>query len=226
MEIKSTKSIGTNGVKMLVYGQAGSGKTTLIKTLPKPIIISAEGGMLSLSGYDLPVIEVSTFDDLKQAYEFLAGDAGKKFDSIAIDSISEIGEVVLNAAKKSAKDPRQAYGELAEKMGDLIRAFRDLPKNVYMSAKMEKAQDEMGRILYSPSMPGNKVGQSLPYFFDEVMVLRVEKNDEGKNVRAIQTDGDHSYVAKDRSGMLELWEPADLGAILNKINGVKEKVSK
>jgi len=38
---------------------------------------------------------------------------------------------------------------------------------VYMSAKLEKTQDEMGRVLYSPSMPGNKTGQALPYFFDE-----------------------------------------------------------
>ena len=63
---------------------------------------------------------------------------------------------------------------------ELIRAFRDLPgRHVYMSAKLEKSQDEMGRVFYAPSMPGNKTGQQLPYFFDEVLALRVEKDADG-----------------------------------------------
>ena len=48
-----------------------------------------------------------------------------------------------------------------------------------MSAKLEKSQDEMGRVFYAPSMPGNKTGQQLPYFFDEVLALRVEKDADG-----------------------------------------------
>jgi hypothetical protein len=89
-----------------------------------------------------------------------------------------------------------------------------------MSAKLEKTQDEMGRVLYAPSMPGNKTGQSLPYFFDEVLALRVEKDAEGMTRRALMTDGDGLWLAKDRSGKLEVWEDADLGEIIKKIGGV------
>lgn len=38
----------SQGVKMLVYGASGSGKTGLCATLPAPLIISAEGGLLRL----------------------------------------------------------------------------------------------------------------------------------------------------------------------------------
>ena len=97
-------------------------------------------------------------------------------------------------------------------------SFRDLPgKHVYMSAKLEKTQDEMGRVLYSPSMPGNKTGQALPYFFDEVLALRVERDAEGVTQRALMCDSDGLWLAKDRSGKLESWEAPDLGAIISKI---------
>ena len=223
INVKTTGSLTANGVKLLVYGQAGAGKTSLIKTLPNPIVLSAEGGLLSIQDADLPFIEIGDMDTLKEAYSWLAGsDEAKQYQSVALDSISEIAEVVLNAEKKATKDPRQAYGAMQEQMADIIRAFRDLPgRHVYMSAKLEKTQDEMGRVLYAPSMPGNKTGQALPYFFDEVLALRVEKDGEGVTQRALMCDSDGLWLAKDRSGKLEAWEAPDLGAIIAKMQGGK-----
>jgi phage nucleotide-binding protein len=221
ISVKTTGSLAANGVKLLVYGQAGAGKTTLIKTMPDPIILSAEGGLLSIRDANLPYIEISDLDTLREAYTWLtSADEAKAYQSVALDSISEIAEVVLNAEKKTTKDPRQAYGAMQEQMADIIRAFRDLPgKHVYFSAKLEKTQDELGRVLYAPSMPGNKTGQALPYFFDEVLALRVEKDGEGVTQRALMCDGDGLWLAKDRSGKLDMWEAPDLGAIIAKIQG-------
>lgn len=222
INLKSTGSLSANGVKVLVYGQAGAGKTSLIKTLPDPVVLSAEGGLLSIQDADLPFIEIANMADLKEAYEWLISKEGDAFKSVALDSISEIAEVVLNHEKKATKDPRQAYGAMQEQMADIIRAFRDLPgKHIYMSAKLEKTQDEMGRVLYAPSMPGNKTGQSLPYFFDEVLALRVEKDSEGATQRALMCDSDGLWLAKDRSGKLDGWEAPDLSAIIAKIGGKK-----
>jgi phage nucleotide-binding protein len=219
INVKSTGSLAANGVKVLVYGQAGAGKTSLIKSLPSPIVLSAEGGLLSIQDADLPFIEIASMEDLREAYEWLtSSDDAKAYQSVALDSISEIAEVCLNHEKKVNKDPRAAYGAMQEQMADIIRAFRDLPgRHVYMSAKLEKTQDEMGRVLYAPSMPGNKTGQALPYFFDEVLALRVEKDGEGATQRALMCDSDGLWLAKDRSGKLDAWETPDLSAIIAKI---------
>lgn len=221
INLKSTKNFSESGVKILCYGQSGAGKTSLIPTLPSPVVLSAEGGLLSIAGADVPYIEISDMSSLREAWSWLAeSDEAKAFQSVALDSISEIAEVVLNTEKKNTKDPRQAYGAMQEQMADIIRAFRDLPgRHVYMSAKLEKTQDEMARILYSPSMPGNKTGQQLPYFFDEVLALRVERDADGNTQRALMCDGDGIWLAKDRSGRLEMWEAPDLGAIIRKIEG-------
>ena len=223
ISVKTTGSLAANGVKVLVYGQAGAGKTSLVKTLPNPIVLSAEGGLLSIRDADLPYIEISDMDTLKEAYTWLtSADEAKQYQSVALDSISEIAEVVLNAEKKATKDPRQAYGAMQEQMADIIRAFRDLPgKHVYMSAKLEKSQDEMGKMLYNPGMPGKSLTQGLPYFFDEVLALRIERDAEGVTQRALMCDSDGLWLAKDRSSKLEAWEAPDLGAIIAKIQGGK-----
>jgi len=219
--LKSSGDVAANQVRLLVYAQAGGGKTSLIPTLPDPIILSAEGGLLSIAGSGIPYIDINNVETLREAYQWLTESSeAAQFQSVALDSISEIAEVVLANEKATAKDPRQAYGALQDVMGGIIRAFRDLPgRHVYFTAKLEKSQDEMGRILYSPSMPGAKLGQQLPYFFDLVLPLRVEKDAEGNTVRSLQCQSDGLWTAKDRSGRLDPWEPADLGHVIRKIQG-------
>jgi len=223
IQIRSTEHIAADGVKMLVYGAAGAGKTSLIPTLPSPVVLSAEGGLLSIAGANIPFVDVQDMDTLRDAYAWLKDSAeAKPYKSVCLDSISEVAEVVLAAELRKNKDGRAAYGEMNSTMAELIRAFRDLPgRHVYMSAKLEKSQDETGRMLYNPSMPGKSLTQQLPYFFDFVFPLRVERDAEGKTQRALMTDSDGLWLAKSRSHQLDAWEAPDLGAIINKIGGAK-----
>jgi AAA domain-containing protein len=223
-----------NGIKTLVYAGSGVGKTVLNATLPYPVLISAESGSLSLREanlrrifgndpsitYNMPIITVRSVDDLRDAHLWcLQSHEARQFQSVGMDSISEIGEVVLNNAKRLVKDPRQAYQELIEKMETLVRAFRDLPgKNVLISAKMEQSKDGLtGAMKYGPSMPGAKVGPGLPYFFDEVFRLGVGRDQQGKDYRFLQTQPDLQFEAKDRSGALSAVEAPHLGYVFHKI---------
>lgn len=227
MQLRSTQGIGAvNGVKMLVYGKAGRGKTTLCATCPAPIILSAESGLLALSNYNLPYAEIRTVDDLTEAFNWAqSSKEARQFQTICIDSISEIGEVVLanaKAQKVNGKliDPRQAYGLLIDQMSTTIRAFRDLPGfHVYVSAKQEMIKDEQtGITLNGPSMPGTKLGPALPYHFDEVFHLDIGRDQATqKDYRFLRTQPDFQNDAKDRSGKLDAIEFPDLGNIIRKI---------
>jgi len=221
INLQNTNDQRANSIKLLVYGQAGAGKTSLIPTMPAPIILSAEGGLLSIRDSNIPFIEIDGMDTLREAYKWLTGsDEAKAFDSVALDSISEIAEVCLAAEKAKGGDVRKAYGEMQTTMAEVVRSFRDLPgRHVLFTAKLDKTQDEMGRMLYSPSMPGQKTGQALPYFFDLVLAQRVEKDSDGNIQRALMCQSDGLWQAKDRSGKLDAWEAPDLGAIIEKIGG-------
>lgn len=228
MAIKITtaaQAAALHGVKILCYGRAGMGKTTLCATAPTPIILSAEAGLLSLRQYDIPVIEIRTIDDLQDAYQWATESAeAAPFETICLDSLSEIAEVVLSNAKRTSKDPRQAYGELIERMGVTVRAFRDLSgKHVYMSAKQESIKDETaGTTTYGPSMPGSKLGGQLPYMFDEVLRLTVGRTPDGTEYRYLQTRPDFQSEAKDRSGALEAMEEPNLTTVINKILNISQ----
>ena len=132
-----------DGIKVLVYGGPGEGKTRLCATAPKPLIIAAEGGMLSLREEDIPVIRVKNIEDLRDAYQWVLTDPkAAKFETICVDSMTEIGEIVLSAAKASVKDVRSAYGDLIDEMTKILKQFRDLRGyNVYISAKEDKCVD-------------------------------------------------------------------------------------
>lgn len=212
-----------SGLKFLIHGPAGVGKTTLAATTGEPtLIISAEGGLLALRNHDIPAIEITCWQDLVDAYNFVATNPDAAvFKWIALDSISEIAEVCLAAEKAKAPDPRQAYGATQDKVFDLIRRFRNLEgKHVYFVCKQGREKDETsGATLFTPSMPGNKLGQGIAYHFDEVFAMRVVPDETGQLVRVLQTGRDLSYEAKDRSGALAMYEPANLKHIADKILG-------
>lgn len=220
MQFLSTDSVHAQGIKTLVYGGAGTGKTTLCATAPAPVIISVESGLLSLSGYSLPYIVPDSIADLYALAA--AAPSWANCQTVCLDSLTEIAEKLLSVElKRAGKDPRRAYGEMATQMLDITKAFRDIPgKNVYVSAKMERSMDGgTNTMLYQPMMPGQQVGQQLPYLFDEVFQLHVYDNPQNpkEKLRILRTQPDAQYTAKDRSGKLDVWETPDLTHIFNKI---------
>lgn len=226
----TTTQQSLRSIKALVYGDAGAGKTVLCSTAPTPVIISAEKGLLSIAKHNIPVIEVENAADVFEARDFiLYSSEAKHFQTICLDSVSDIGEVMLSDYKRTEKDPRQAYGRLSDDMGDLIRSFRAIEdRHVYVTAKVGAVTDALTNITkYAPDMPGNMLKKDLPYFFDEVFALRIHQGEkEEDNWRYLQTALDSQYIAKDRSGALDKVERPDLTYIFNKILGGQKNPAK
>lgn len=212
LKITSTKDAHLEGVKLLIYGASGAGKTVLCSTAPNPLIISSESGLLSLAGKDIPVAEISNERDLKEAYTYAAK---SDFDTICLDSVSDIAETILAEYKGLFTDGRQAYGKLNDIMGEYIRKFRDLKgKNVYFTAKEAKV-DVNNVVIHQPMMPGQNLTNSLPYFFD--CVIRLEANRKGE--RKLHTISTATQVCKDRSNRLDKTEEPNLKVLFDKMTG-------
>jgi len=167
---------------------------------------------------------VHTLADLADVWRWTSSSAeASGFATICVDSSTELAEVFLQTIKAGSKDPRKAYGEMLDQMMQLLRAFRDLPgKHVYITAKEEWAKDEAsGAMKFQPMMPGQKLGQQLPYLFDEVFRLIVARDPQGQRQHVVCTQADYQYEGKDRSGCLAPFEQPNLTAIINKITGGK-----
>ena len=147
--LKSTKGLHAHGVKCLVYGHAGAGKTSLIPTLPAPIVLSAEGGLLSIADAEVPFIEIGSMADLMEAYQWLTESADAKgFQSVALDSISEIAEVVLAEGVVQRITRRLAY----------LLAHRQTSRLQGCRANRRKAWRKSGSVIWQEKIL-NKLNQ-------------------------------------------------------------------
>ncbi len=220
-QIISTRDATLNhGVKVSVYGRSSAGKTRLCATAPSPFIISAEYGLLSLASFNLPAVEIDTLDRFEDVGKWLwSSKEARQFHTVCVDSATEIAGRVLDYEMANNKDGRKAYGNTNIEIMRVLRNYRNLPNHhVYFSAHQSWDTDTTtSRTSFRPGMPGKTLTQEFPYLFDEIFHLHVYDDANGKPQRALRTAMDMQYDAKDRSGKLAPWEPADLTHIINKI---------
>ena len=225
MKLISTNQLGReDNTSILGYGPSGAGKTFAISTIEEPcLILSAEAGLRSLADFDIPAVEIEHPGQLVDVLNWLASSKeAEQYTWVCLDSISEIAEQILAVELKANKDGRKAYGEMATKTTSIVRAFRDLKKCVYMTAKQERVKDEFtGGLVCAPDMPGQRMRQQLPYLVDHVFALQARKDAEGKIQRYFQTMGDEKFVAKSRGGRLKQFVPPNLTRINNLLKGVE-----
>lgn len=232
-----------NYLKCLVYGAPGVGKTSLAATMPAPIFLSIEGGTTTLRAknivrmygenqpditYEIPVVEARDIKTVAEFMRWIVSDGATQYQSVVIDSLSELTEVFLHSLRGISidgrdggkKDARQDYGELYDRVIALARAIRDIPnKHVLVTAKLGTIKDPMGGVMkFGPAFEGQKLGQNIGYIFDSVYYMGVTQGEDGKPFRYLQTQPTAQYEAKDRVGGLEFYEAPHLGKIIQKLN--------
>ena len=218
--------------KVLIYGASGVGKTTLASTAPSPLFLSAESGLLSIAHKSPEFDEIKSTDDLKRVYHALKTGHGdyRKYQTIVIDSISEINEIVKeeilgNANKGNNKDSlsQRDWGDVLRKIIKILREFRDLPYNVVFIAgeSYEKDEDSLFKIL--PGLNG-KAAKEIAHFLDIVAYLEIDKS--GK--RNVITKPNNRVLSKDRSNAIKEDTTADLSTWFNIISekfGLEKKAN-
>jgi hypothetical protein len=158
---------------------------------------------------------------------------------IFVDSITDLTRQAMAYAKQQAEafsertgkpDVRGAYGLLGR---EVIQALKHLQhargKTVIFVGVLEKVTDEFGASSWVPQMEGSKAGRELPGIVDQVLSMQLfgkdadgawsldEKSTERRLV--CKSGNPWGLPAKDRSGRLDMTEPADLAALLAKIDG-------
>jgi hypothetical protein len=187
---------------VLGYGPAGAGKTFSIKTLMKhglnPVLLITElgetGGLLSVQDLDIPFIRVSSHAETIDVIKAMKRKPGKieydqtEFGAVVLDSITQWGEYPLErymelkgwqdlhgpVEKGQGKDPRTAYGFLAEKGRQLYKELFELHGHLYVIARegLFGGTDEVPAFS-APELPGQKLPREVPGWPDATVRLRV-----------------------------------------------------
>ena len=218
-DLKSASTLAQQfGVKILCYGQPGSGKTPIAATLPNPVMCVTEPGMLSMRGIGIPAFEAYTADKASEFFDWLfKSKEAASFDTVIIDSVSQLAELILTQELERNKDGRAAYGMLSRRMMAHLNGLYFLEgKHVYLTAK-ESKDDVNGVVTRKPYFPGQDLNVKVPHLFDEIFYLgEARVPTMPKPVTALRTQSTFGILARDRSGRLNELEPPDLGAVIIK----------
>jgi hypothetical protein len=157
---------------------------------------------------------------------------------VFLDSITDLTRQAMAWAKtrpeafseKTGKpDTRGAYGLMAREVIGLLKHLQHAPgKTTIMVGILEKVTDEFGKVTWQPQMEGGKAARELPGIVDQVVTMGLFSREgdawrydpeRGTERRFVCRAGNSfGLPAKDRSGRLDETEPADLAALLRKIN--------
>lgn len=203
------------GVKAIIYGPAGSGKTPIINTAPRPILLACEPGLLSMRGSNVPTYAAFDAKMIDDFFDwFFKSHETKKFDTLCIDSTTEMAEVYLRQAEKTNKHGLAAYGEMAKcTLKHLQTLYFMREKHTYLIAKQETMSDGVKR----PYYPGRQMPVEMPHKFDQILHLDIHNVPNVGQVRSFQCGQTMDVLARDRTGMLDLFEQPDFGQIIKKV---------
>lgn len=229
MALKPISKNSVNRTTALIIGEAGIGKTSLIRTIPEEdrvCVLSAESGLLAVrdivesgrvEGY-----EITSFADMREAYQLLLSpDFQNRYKWIFLDSLTELSARCVDAMKQkyqSKSDSFSLWGEYSDLMQMIIKGFRDLQSySVVFTCLPSIETDELKRRYVGAAIAGKQLQERLTSYFDLVLYMTTRQTDDGTEYRCFLTQPIERYPAKDRSGKLAPIEKPDLSHIQNKI---------
>lgn len=172
--IDRIKSIGfteDDGIKMLLYGQSGSGKTTTWATFPKKILaiicssVARPGELRSIdtAEYRDEIDEVVLTNTLEMrdlldyipsaGYSTVVLDHASGFQDLVLKEILGLDE--LPAQKSWGMASQQQYGQCTTKAKEYFRALLNLPCNVVITAQEKEAKMDVDSELIAPTVGAN-----------------------------------------------------------------------
>ena len=218
-QLKPVSQLAQNfGVKMLGYGPPGTGKTPISATAPRPVICAVEPGLLSMRNVnDVPAFPAFDSKSITQFFDWVfRSPETSNFDTIVIDSVSQMAEVILVEEEKNNKHGLKAYGEMARRVYEWLEGLYYLKdKHIYLIAK-QTIEETDGAKTARPEFPGQQLKIKVPHLYDEIIHIDIANIPGMQPQVAFRTKAGFGVVARDRSGMLNEFEPPHLGQMFAK----------
>ncbi len=124
-------------ITAVFYGRSGTGKTTLLGTFPKPLLvldISEKGTDSIASVKGVNVLHVETWDDIESLYWEVKEDPSL-FKTIGIDALHSMQTLAITEAKRrnnikpEESTSQRIFGEASGLMQQWLQSFRDLSED-------------------------------------------------------------------------------------------------
>lgn len=162
-----------DGIKIMLYGRSGSGKTTIWSTFPKPILsVICSGGKEpgELRSIDTPenrdLIYQVVLEESSELRTLCENCPGMGYQTIVLDHVTGFQDLVLKevlgmdqlpAQKNWGMASQQQYGTCTMQCKDLLRSLLSLKGNVVVVAQEREFSTDSSSELITPVVGANLV---------------------------------------------------------------------
>lgn len=206
---KSNELVIPSTVKIMIYGQAGMGKTTVALSAPKPLLLDFDNGvkrvnMAHLDGVD--IVQVETWQNVQQVLQ----EDLSVYQTIIVDTIGKMMDFIITY-KCGTRQPRvQDWSGINAEFSWLTRTVSQLNKNVVFVAHRD-TRKEGENTVFIPSLR-EKNYNSIVTELDLLGYLEM-KSDKGVQKRTITFDPTDRNDGKNTCSLPSVMEvPAILDA--------------
>lgn len=170
-----------------------------------------------MQGTNLPTKQALKWKDVVDFLDWAEKSPERKnFDTICIDSASEMAEIHLRDNPGKHSHGMQQYGKMQEDVYERLYNLFALPDcNIYIICKQMVEQSDAGAKLV-PYFPGKALNISVPHLFDEVWHLDMQSIPGAGAHRAFHCHSGFGKACRDRSGRLAEFEPPNLATLFAK----------
>ena len=181
---KSNELTIPSTVKMMIYGQAGMGKTTLALSAPRPLLLDFDGGvkrvnMAHLDGVD--IVQVTSWQDVQQVLQ----ENLSSYQTIVVDTIGKMMDFIITYKCGTRQPQIRDWGGINAEFSWMTRTLSSLNKNVVFVAHRD-TRKEGDDTVFIPALR-EKSYNSIVTELDLLGYLEM-KNENGVQRRTITFD--------------------------------------
>lgn len=181
---KSNELVIPSIVKIMIYGQAGMGKSTLALSAPKPLLLDFDNGvkrvnMAHLDGVD--IVQITSWQDVQQVLQENLSD----YQTIVVDTIGKMMDFIITYKCGTRQPQIKDWGGINAEFSWLTRTLSSLNKNVVFVAHRD-TRKEGDDTVFIPSLR-EKSYNSIVTELDLLGYLEM-RNENGIQKRTITFD--------------------------------------
>lgn len=193
-------------LKAMIYGAPGVGKTHFCASAGNVLLIDIDSGARTLVGSsNVDVLEYVSIEQVEAVVEYLKRDdpAFAKYDTIAFDTITQLQMKAIDSLLKKKSNTAgvpiykadwDIYGEVTQRLRSLMLDFRDINKNLILTAHVKEDKDPLTDLMMLRPDLTPKLAATVAGLFDIVGYMRID----AKGVRQLQVQPSKTVLAKTR----------------------------
>lgn len=181
---KSNELTIPSTVKMMIYGQAGMGKSTLALSAPKPLLLDFDNGVKRVNMAHLENVDIVQITQWQDVQQVLQEDLSC-YQTIVVDTIGKMMDFIITYKCGTRQPQIRDWGGINAEFSWLARTLSSLNKNVVFVAHRD-TRKEGDDTVFIPALR-EKSYNSIVTELDLLGYLEM-RNENGSQKRTITFD--------------------------------------